>query len=62
MVNVEIVLHDIRLHIYFGEIYALIGKNGAGKTTFLKTVIGLNKKPLRLNRTLGQEGCGVANV
>ena len=35
------VLRDVALHIPAGEIYALIGKNGAGKSTFLKTLIGL---------------------
>jgi ABC-type branched-subunit amino acid transport system ATPase component len=35
------VLHEVRMAIGTGEIYALIGKNGAGKSTFLKTAIGL---------------------
>ena len=35
------VLRDVGLDIAAGEIYALIGKNGAGKSTFLKTLIGL---------------------
>src|SRR5205807_10277939 len=34
------VLRDVALGIAAGEIYALIGKNGAGKSTFLKTLIG----------------------
>jgi len=35
------VLREVALDIAAGEIYALIGKNGAGKSTFLKTLIGL---------------------
>lgn len=33
---------NISLHIRRGEIYGLIGKNGAGKTTFLKMICGLS--------------------
>ena len=33
----------VSLHIRKGEIYGLIGKNGAGKTTFLKMISGLSK-------------------
>ena len=35
------VLHDVSLEVKEGEIVALIGANGAGKSTFLKTVSGL---------------------
>ena len=34
-------LHDIELHVMPGEIVAMLGANGAGKTTFLSTVMGL---------------------
>lgn len=34
-------LHEVSLEVNKGEIVALIGANGAGKTTFLKTVSGL---------------------
>lgn len=35
-------IDNISLHIRQGEIYGLIGKNGAGKTTFLKMISGLS--------------------
>lgn len=35
------VLQDVNLTINKGEIYGLIGKNGAGKTTILKIILGL---------------------
>lgn len=35
------ILKDINLNVYKGEILGLIGKNGVGKTTFLKCINGL---------------------
>jgi branched-chain amino acid transport system ATP-binding protein len=35
------VLSDVDLHVHPGEIVTLLGANGAGKTTFLNTVMGL---------------------
>lgn len=35
------VLKDVNLHVNKGEIYGLIGKNGAGKTTIFKIILGL---------------------
>ena len=35
------VLHDVTLDVEEGEIFAILGKNGMGKTTLLKTVMGL---------------------
>ena len=32
------VLKDVNLHVAKGEIYGLIGKNGAGKTTIFKII------------------------
>ena len=35
------ILRDVDLHVPEGEMVCLIGRNGVGKTTFLKTIIGL---------------------
>ncbi len=35
-----VVVHDVALDIRPGEIFALLGKNGMGKSTLLKTVMG----------------------
>jgi branched-chain amino acid transport system ATP-binding protein len=35
------VLHDVSFHVEQGEVAALIGPNAAGKTTTLRTLIGL---------------------
>ena len=36
----RIILNKINLDIYFHEKVAFIGKNGSGKTTFIKTILG----------------------
>ena len=36
------VLHGVSLEIGKGEVVALMGRNGAGKTTVLRSIIGLN--------------------
>jgi branched-chain amino acid transport system ATP-binding protein len=35
------ILHDVELSVQEGEMNGLIGRNGAGKTTFLRAVMGL---------------------
>jgi branched-chain amino acid transport system ATP-binding protein len=35
------ILHDVDLHVERGEVVALMGRNGAGKSTTLKAVMGL---------------------
>jgi ABC-type branched-subunit amino acid transport system ATPase component len=37
------VLHDISAHVEVGELVCMVGRNGAGKTTFLKTIGGFMK-------------------
>jgi urea transport system ATP-binding protein len=52
------VLHDVSLEVRRGEIFAILGKNGMGKTTLLKTVMGL--LPARTGRVemLGEDVSG----
>ena len=35
------ILHDVALHVGRGEVVALMGRNGAGKSTTLKAIMGL---------------------
>jgi branched-chain amino acid transport system ATP-binding protein len=37
------ILHGINLHVDKGEIVAILGRNGMGKTTLLRSIIGLSK-------------------
>ncbi|EOW1107300.1 ATP-binding cassette domain-containing protein, partial [Listeria innocua] len=37
------ILSDMSLEIEKGEIFGLIGPSGAGKTTLVKTIIGMEK-------------------
>ena len=36
------ILHGVDFEINEGEVVSIIGRNGVGKSTFIKTVIGLN--------------------
>lgn len=48
------VLHDVSLSLEKGETLVLLGRNGVGKTTLLKSLIGTNKPTsgsIRLNGT-----------
>ncbi|WP_446897965.1 ABC transporter ATP-binding protein [Clostridium sp. LBM24168] len=37
------IINNINIDIKNGEIVSIIGRNGVGKSTFMKTIIGLNK-------------------
>jgi branched-chain amino acid transport system ATP-binding protein len=50
------VLHDINLEVREGEVVALLGRNGVGKTTTLQTIMGL------LNPTKGTITFAGANI
>lgn len=34
------ILSDVNMHVHCGQLVALIGRNGAGKSTFLKAILG----------------------
>ncbi|GAB7055814.1 MULTISPECIES: ABC transporter ATP-binding protein [unclassified Paenibacillus] len=36
------IIRDVNIHVRQGEIVSIIGRNGVGKSTFIKTLIGLN--------------------
>lgn len=40
----SVVLNEVDMTVYQGDIYALIGKNGAGKTTIMRVITGLSVK------------------
>jgi ABC-type multidrug transport system ATPase subunit len=42
-INKKIILNSVNLCIETGQIHALLGHNGAGKTTIIKTILGLIK-------------------
>ena len=37
----QTVVKDVDLHVKRGRIYGLLGRNGAGKTTIMKMILGL---------------------
>ncbi|WP_328591456.1 ATP-binding cassette domain-containing protein, partial [Metabacillus sediminilitoris] len=36
------VLNNVRIELYPGEVHALMGENGAGKSTFMKILAGIH--------------------
>ncbi|MFT2089766.1 ABC transporter ATP-binding protein [Paraglaciecola sp. 2405UD69-4] len=42
-INKKSILKNLSFHVDAGEVYALLGGNGAGKSTTLKTLLGFNK-------------------
>ncbi len=78
MVDIEkhfgsvIALAGVSLDVYSGECHCLLGDNGAGKSTFIKTMSGVHKptkgeiffadKPLNLNDPRDAIAAGIATV
>ena len=54
------VLFGVELHLVRGEVAALMGRNGAGKSTTLKAIMGLLPPRAGSVRFAGQEIAGVA--
>src|SRR5476649_2692699 len=54
------VLHGVDLAVHEGEVVTLLGRNGAGRTTTLKSVLGLVGKRTGSIRVNGTEAIGMA--
>ncbi|MBI3969329.1 MAG: ABC transporter ATP-binding protein [Chloroflexi bacterium] len=50
----RIVLHDLSLTVYPGEVFGFLGPNGAGKTTTVKILLGLVRPTAGEARVFGQ--------
>lgn len=55
-------VNDLNIHVRKGAIYGLIGRNGAGKTTFLKMVAGLARPTEGEIRILGYSGKNLEKI
>lgn len=51
-------LHCLNLDAYAGEVLAVLGKNGAGKTTFIHSVLGLQSYKADVVEILGERMSG----
>ena len=49
-------MHDVSLHVRYGEIYGLLGANGAGKTTTIKMLCGLLEASTGNMQLAGEHG------
>jgi len=65
-------LNKVQFDLYPGEIHALMGENGAGKSTFIKVIMGvhqaeegemyLNGEPVRFKSTRDAQKAGIAAI
>jgi branched-chain amino acid transport system ATP-binding protein len=53
------ILHGVDLEIYPGEVVTLLGRNGSGRTTTLKTIMGIVPQRRGTIRFAGQELIGL---
>jgi branched-chain amino acid transport system ATP-binding protein len=54
------ILHDVNLTVNPGEVVTLLGRNGAGRTTTLRAIMGLTGSRKGSIRVNGQEAIGMA--
>ena len=65
-------LNKVRFDLHRGEIHALMGENGAGKSTFIKVIMGVHQaeegemlldgKPVRFKSTRDAQKAGIAAI
>ena len=55
----HLAVNNVSLHIKRGEIYGFIGRNGAGKTTFMKMACGLAMPTSGEIELFGAKGNGI---
>jgi branched-chain amino acid transport system ATP-binding protein len=53
------ILHGVNLHVQEGEVVTLLGRNGAGRTTTLRAIMGLTGARSGSIRVYGQEAIGM---
>ena len=53
------VLHGVNLQVREGEVVSLLGRNGAGRTTTLRAIMGLTGRRTGSIRVRGQEAIGL---
>ncbi|TFZ05320.1 ABC transporter ATP-binding protein [Ramlibacter henchirensis] len=54
------VLHGVNLNVAEGEVVSLLGRNGAGRTTTLRAIVGLTGRRTGSIRIRGQEAIAMA--
>lgn len=55
-------VNNVSMHVEKGAVYGFIGKNGAGKTTFMKMICGLSNQTSGSITLFGQSGAALAEV
>lgn len=51
---------NVNIHVPKGSIYGLVGRNGAGKTTFMKMAVGLTTASQGNIEIFGKKGFDIA--
>jgi branched-chain amino acid transport system ATP-binding protein len=54
------VLHGVDMHVGEGEVVSLLGRNGAGRTTTMRAIVGLTGRRTGSIRIAGQEAINLA--
>lgn len=54
------ILHGVNLTVHEGEVITLLGRNGAGRSTTMRAIVGLTGKRTGSIRIMGKESIGMA--